>query len=205
MILDFDLLTWFVGAAALFAVLAILRKRGYGFSYLFCLSVFWVYLLFVLKVAVFPIPLARGISEERVQEMLPLMLSSIHFRPFFFGPFATLESVLVTIVQNLVLTMPFGFGLSFVTRLKSRDFLWLSVVFGVGIEVIQFVLSLISVFLGIWHPDHTIDVNDAILNIAGVLLGYGLFRIFASWYTSLQHKFKEKGLLAYIQNVTNQA
>ncbi|SRR6266498_5479570 len=147
MILDFDILSWLIGIALLLIVLVALWKRGYSVSYLFCLSVFWIYLLLVLKVAVFPIPLARGVSEDTVGEMLPVMLSSIHFRPFFFGQFATPQSIAITVFQNLTLTVPFGFGISFIKPLRAKDILWLSIAFGVGIELIQFLLALISVFL----------------------------------------------------------
>ena len=203
MILDFDLLSWLIGIALLFAVLAVLWKRGYNVSYLFCFSVFWIYLLLVLKVAVYPIPLGRGVSEDTAGKLLPVMLSTVHFRPFYFGPFATPASIAVTVLQNLVLTVPFGFEINFLKHLKPKDFLWLAIAFGLGIEVIQFVLALISVFLGIWGPNHIVDINDAILNVIGVLFGYGIFRLFAAWYAPIQHKFKTNVFFAYIHDVTS--
>ena len=203
--LDFDTSVWFVGIVSLLVVLIFLWKRGYNAPRLFFLSVFWVYLLFVLKIAVFPIPVARGISTATAQQWMPVMLSTIIYRPFFFGHYVTFESIVVAVLQNLILTIPFGFGINFIKPRKLREVLWLSVVVGFGIEAIQFVIALIGVFIGMWSPYHIVDINDALFNIAGLLIGYGLFRVLASWYTPIQHKFKTNEFFAYIQDVTNRA
>jgi glycopeptide antibiotics resistance protein len=200
-VLDFDIAAWFIGIVLLVVVL---RKRRNNFPYLLFFSAFWIYILLLLKVEVFPIPLARGISEETVQAVLPRMLSALNLQLFFFGPFATLESIAVTVLQNLIMTIPFGFGISFIKPLRVKDVLWLSIAVGFGIEVIQFVIGLYGVFLGMWSPDHIVDINDALLNMVGIWIGYGLFRIFASWYAANQHRFKDNPFFAYIQNVTSQ-
>ena len=205
MILYFDMVVWLIGIASLLVVLIVRWKRGYDVPRLFFLSVFWIYLLLVLKIAVFPIPLARGISTDTVQEFMPIMLSTVQLRLFFFGPFATLESIIVTILQNLFLTIPFGFGINFIQPLKFRDILWLAFVIGFGMEAIQFVIALVGVFIGMWSPYHIVDINDALLNTAGILIGYGLFRVFASWYTPIQRKFKANEFFSYIQDVTSRA
>jgi len=202
--LDFDIGAWTIGIVLLVTALVVLRKRKYNLPYLLFFSAFWIYILLLVKVAVFPIPLARGISEETVQEVMPVMLSAINLRLFFFGHFATLESIAVTVLQNLILTLPFGFGINFIKPLRVKDILWLSIAVGFGIEVIQFVFALIGVFIGMWGQDHIVDINDALLNIAGIWTGYGLFRIFASWYASNQHRFKDNPFFAYIQNITSQ-
>lgn len=132
------------------------------------------------------------------------MLSSINLKPFYFGHFITLQGIFITIVQYLVFAAPFGFGLSFIGSFKPKDFLWLSALFGFGIEIAQLIISLVAVFLGVWSAEHIVDITDVILNICGVLLGYGLFRILALWYKSLQWSLKNKGIFAYIQDVANQ-
>jgi glycopeptide antibiotics resistance protein len=201
--LDFDLMAWVVGIGLLMMTLTVLRARGHHVPFLFFLSIFWIYLLLVLKVAVFPIPLARGMSEDTAQELLPRMLSSMNLRLFFFGYYATLESISVTVLQNLVLTVPFGFGINFIRPLKIKEILWLSVAVGFGIEIIQLMISLWGVYLGMWSPDHIVDINDALLNMLGIWLGYGLFRLFAVWYASFGHRHGRSALLEYIQQVTS--
>ncbi|HLO16205.1 MAG TPA: VanZ family protein [Anaerolineales bacterium] len=202
--LDFDISVWLVGIVSLLVVLVILWKRGDNAPRLFFLSVFWIYLLFVLKIAVFPIPVARGISTDTAQQLMPVMLSTINHRLFFFGHYATFESIVITVLQNLILMIPFGFGINFIKPRKPREILWLSIVVGSGIEAIQFVIALIAVFIGTWGPEHIVDINDALLNMIGVLLGYGLFRLFTTWYTPLQHKFKTNEFFAYIQGIARQ-
>jgi glycopeptide antibiotics resistance protein len=204
MALDFNAAAWSMGIVLLVIILGVLWKRGYALPYLVFFAAFWIYILLLLKIAVFPIPLVRGASEETVQELMPRMLSSLNLRLFFFGSFVTLESISVTVVQNLVLTLPFGFGINFIKPLKVRDILWLSIGVGFGIEVIQFLIALYGVWIGMWTPDHIVDINDALLNMAGIWIGYGLFRVFASWYASCQHRFKDRPFFAYLQKITGE-
>jgi glycopeptide antibiotics resistance protein len=204
MILDFDILAWVIGIVALLVVLIVLRKREKSLSYLFFFSAFWIYLLLVLKLEIFPIPIAKFDGQD-TQELLSSMLSSINLKPFYFGHFITIQDIFITIIQYLIFAAPFGFGLSFIASFNPKDFLWLSILFGVGIEIAQFIISLVAVFLGVWSAEHMVDITDVILNIFGVLLGYGLFRVFAIWYKSLQWSLKSKGIFAYIQDVANRA
>ena len=199
MILDNEFV-WLIGIPILFVVLFVLRKRGYGLFHLLFVSVFWVYILLVLKVTIFPIPIARGISDE--SEMFPLILPLINFTPFYFGRFLTLDKIFFLLVQNIILTIPFGFGINFIVRASLKKPIWLAIVFGFGLELLQFLVALLSSFFSI-GTGHIIDINDAILNVVGVLLGYGLFKMFASWYSKNNHNVKNKGLFAYIHEITS--
>lgn len=57
------------------------------------------------------------------------------------------------------------------------------------------------------YPYRVIDINDAILNAFGVLIGYGMFRIFAWLYLRVTQRFasKHRGLTAYIYDVARRA
>ena len=204
MILDFDILAWIVGTISLLIVLAILWKRGYTTPRLFFVSVFWTYILFLLKIAIFPIPVGRGSSTDTTQQLMQVMLATINDRLFFFGYYVTFKSVVIAVLQNLLLMIPFGFGINFIMAFKLRDMLWLALLMGFGIEALQFVLALLGVSMGMWRPDHIVDINDALLNVVGVLLGYGFFRFFAAWYAPIQHAVKTKEFFAYIQDVARQ-
>jgi len=81
--------------------------------------------------------------------------------------------------------VPLGFGLNFISRVRTRDILWLSITIGLGIEAIQFVVSLV---LG--YPYRVVDINDALLNAIGVLIGYGFFRAFAWLYLTITQRLK---------------
>jgi len=114
-----------------------------------------------------------------------------------------MEEYLPGIIGNIILTMPFGFGLSFVVPIKAKAIFGIAVGVGFGIEAIQLIISLL---LG--YPYRVIDVNDALLNACGVLLGFGLFRIFTWLYLSALSSTIDKehgGLPAYIDKIARQA
>jgi len=71
---------------------------------------------------------------------------------------------------------------------------------GLVIETAQFLVS-----LGIGGRYRGVDINDVLLNAAGVLIGYGLFRVFAWMYRALTVRLGilNRGLLAYIYEVAH--
>src|SRR5688572_8898448 len=109
MTLDFDALTWLVGMVLLAAVLIVLRHQGRSFSYLFCFLIFWVYLLLVLKVTIFPVPLPEDMSVAVTREQVIFTLSHVNIIPFKYFTFFNTYVVFLEIIQNILLTIPFGF------------------------------------------------------------------------------------------------
>jgi glycopeptide antibiotics resistance protein len=200
--LYFDLLDWLVGVLILVFLLFVLWKQKRSFSYFFFFSVFWVYLLVLVSVTIFPVPLPDAGTFLAKQE-ITFVLSHINFVPFKYlsDPYANPYIVFLEILQNILLTVPFGFGVSFIAQLKARDFPWLAIALGLAIEASQLVIS-----LGVGGY-RTIDITDVLLNAIGVLLGYGVFRIFAWLYLMITHRFgiNHKGLLTYIYNVACRA
>jgi glycopeptide antibiotics resistance protein len=171
-----------VGILLLVIVLVILRRQGRSGSYLACFALFWVYILLALKVTLFPIPINGQYVD--VMRQIPLM-SHVNLKLFAFGPYGINRVILIMMAQNILLTVPFGFGLNFVTHIRARNFLWLPVAVGCGIEIVQLIIS-----LALGYPYRVIDINDALLNAVGVLLGYVLFRGFAWGYVSLMRRLK---------------
>ncbi|MFH1909397.1 MAG: hypothetical protein ABIL11_18790 [Chloroflexota bacterium] len=120
MLLDFDLLEWLVGIGILVVLLTILWRRKRSLYNLFFFSVFWVYLLFVVKEVVFPFYVPENYVDMTFRP-------SVNIIPLYFGR-CEMPSLCVTqIVQNILLTVPFGFGVSFIIRFKARGFLWLAI------------------------------------------------------------------------------
>lgn len=189
---------WPVGIVALVAILAFLFRRKQRLAYLLFFSVFWIYILFVLKETLFPIQVAGGYVEAMRQ--VPF-LSHVNLVPLYFGRFGLSSGILVGIAKNILLTVPCGFGINFISRLRARDFLWLAVAVGLGIETVQLVISLL-----LRYPYRVIDINDALFNTIGVWVGYGLFRVFAWLYLALARRFEIEyfGLAAYLLDVVNQ-
>jgi glycopeptide antibiotics resistance protein len=104
-------------------------------------------------------------------------LPPVNVIPLYFGPYAGFTSVFIQSVQNVILTIPFGFGLNFITKVTSRFFFLLAFLLGFGLEFTQYLLSLL-----LRYSYRIVDINDVLFNALGVLLGYGLFRLFARMY-----------------------
>lgn len=195
---DFAIATlpiWVVG----FAVLAVIfRRRKHSLSYLLCFTVFSVYLLFAVDVAFFPIAISGSYADAMRQIPFAPFINLI---PFNFNLSEMPHLVYRQIFQNILLTVPLGFGVSFVARLSVKDFYWLIPAIGIGIEATQLVIALI-----LRYPYRVIDVNDAILNSLGVLIGYGFFRIFAWLYLQATQRLavKHRGLAGYVYDVASQ-
>jgi glycopeptide antibiotics resistance protein len=121
-----------IGLAVLFLVLLVIFwRRKHSLGYLFCLSIFSVYLLLAMDKVFFPIWISDSYADAMKQVPFTANLNLI---PFYFGPYGTLESSLVTLLQNVALTIPFGFGMNFLAHIRARRVIWLALAVGLGIE-----------------------------------------------------------------------
>jgi len=166
-----------IGLISLAVLLILLRRQGRSFSYRLRFSVFWVYLLAVVGVTLFPMPILNGTGVTLSWKTTADILSRVNLVPFDYSQFKYLNPAYVflrEIVANILLTLLFGFGINFVIRIRARTILWLSLAVGLGIETAQLAMCLLlgSAYRGV-------DINDSLMNALGVLCGYGLFRIFS--------------------------
>jgi glycopeptide antibiotics resistance protein len=180
-------------------ILLILLRRKRSPSYLFCLAVFWLYLLLVVSQTIFPIPLPEEIGTR---SPVTYILSWVNLVPFNFGRlFDNNPNVIFQeLVGNILLTMPFGFGIPFLARFKPKNFPWLALGAGFAIEVAQLGFCLL-----IGGNYRSVDINDVLLNAIGALLGYTFFRGFAWVYVAISShiKIQPGGLLAYVYEMAN--
>jgi glycopeptide antibiotics resistance protein len=88
----------------------------------------------------------------------------------------TLED-LKTSFLNILLMIPFGFGLPFIANLRMKRVVIIGVLFSIGIELLQFLTGLMA---GITF--RVADINDVIFNTFGVVVGYVLFTGFMRIY-----------------------
>jgi glycopeptide antibiotics resistance protein len=196
LMLEFFPFPLLVGLGILIIILFLLwRKRSP--AYLFCFSVFWLYLLFVVSLTIFPMPL-----PETIVARTPVIyiLSRVNLVPFNFGGlFDNHPNVIFQeIFGNILLTIPFGFGIPFLACLKPKNLPWLAIGAGLVIETTQLGFSLL--IGGLYR---SVDINDVLLNATGVLLGYALFRGFACLYVAISYRIniKQNGLFAYLYEV----
>jgi len=201
MLIEFNGWAWLTGMAALILPLALLRRRG-GF-YLFFFSVFWVYLLVLVSVTDFPMPVGMdgGFRFASIWQQIGHMLAfnNLNLVPLYFNNCWDLpRACAIGIQENILMTVPFGFGINFIARPRSRDFFWVAFGLGLLIESTQFALDLI---LG--GAYRSVDINDVLFNGLGVWIGYGLFLIFAWLFTLIDRhiRLSRTGLLAYLREV----
>jgi glycopeptide antibiotics resistance protein len=196
LLIYFDLYGFLIGVGLLAVLLPILRWRKRSLAYLLFFSIFWVYLLFVIRTVIFPIAINFDPINTRG-------FPDINLIPFYIRYCSPMTKYcFIEIVGNIILTVPLGFGINFLARLNPKKALWLALLVGPGFELSQLIISLVfrSGF-------RAVDINDAILNAFGVLIGYSLFRIFAWIYLKISAHFaiRKKWLLSEIYDVAFQA
>lgn len=187
---EFSLLPFALVVLVVLAVIVWYRKRS--LSCLFCFVVFGIYLLFAIERVFFPIRVYGG-NVEDVRFELGINLIPLNF-DFSFIP----HIVLLQILQNILLTVPFGFGISFLVPVRLKAAFWLALAVGLAVEAIQLAISAL-----LRYPYRIIDINDVLLNALGVWLGYGMFRVFARLYlwSARRFAFMRRGFGAYVLEV----
>ena len=114
------------------------------------------------------------------KQRVTFTLSRVNFIPFRYLSFFNSYVIVLEITRNILLTIPFGFGINWITKVKPKAMIWVATAVGLMIEFTQLIVS-----LGIAGVYRTVDITDVILNATGVLLGYGFFRVFASLYLTM--------------------
>jgi glycopeptide antibiotics resistance protein len=90
------------------------------------------------------------------------------------------------IFQNILLTIPLGFGIGYFRKPGFlKIWLW-ALGTGIALEGIQLLTKLVFVSYRV------VDINDAIMNALGVLIGYGLFLFCRKFFTRME---KSKSIL----------
>ncbi len=160
-----------IGLPGLALALWLLRRKRSLIGLVF-FAAFWLYMAFLIGGTLFPIdisPDTRAVMQREVS-----FADRMNLIPFYFGPYGSLWRSRYMLLSNILLTIPFGFGIGFVARVRPRDLRWLPWAVGFGIEAAQLGIGLL---LG--YPYRVLDVNDILMNALGVLVGYGLFWLLA--------------------------
>ncbi|MEM8536026.1 MAG: VanZ family protein [Chloroflexota bacterium] len=160
---------------------------------------FWTYLAFAIDKVFFPIYISESLADS-FREGAPDPY--VNLIPFYFGPYASFEGSFISSVQNILLTIPFGFGLHSLVQLKPKHYLWIAPALGLTFEGLQYILSLLLGYLY-----RFVDINDLFFNALGVLIGYGLLRVFAFLYLAVTKRFNIEpvGISAYVYRVAAHA
>ena len=195
MMIDFGGKDLLIGIGILCILLPVLWWQKRSLSYLIFFSIFWVYVLTVVQVVIFPIAIGT-------QSFSSGFFPRINLFPFYFGDCSMVNLCMRGIVQNIALTIPFGFGINFLIRIKPKNISWVALAVGCVFEFSQFVISL--VFRSGFRAT---DINDVILNGIGILIGYASFRMFAWLYVKMidHFHFRHRLIFADVYEVALQA
>ncbi|MET1249437.1 VanZ family protein [Sporolactobacillus sp. STCC-11] len=153
------------GAIIVFILLLLVMKLLFkkSFTHLFLFSIMYLYLCVVIDYTQFPI----YTTEDLRRDFGPTFWhSSVNLIPF--KGFAVKTSLL-----NVLLTMPFGFGLSFIYKTNLKRIVIASIMIGVILELLQLSIGIINGF-----TLRIVDINDVIFNFTGSMIGYVIFVIF---------------------------
>lgn len=184
----------------LIGFVVILYYRKYNIYYLFFFALFWIYFFLVVSLTLFPMPIRSSPVAQFPLQSAAVILSRVNWVPFDYSQFKRLDPATIIIrevVANIVLTMPFGFLINFITPSKIRKIPLLSLAVGTGIEFTQLLMCLM---VGMNYCG--IDNNDALMNAAGVICGYGCFCLFLRLFTRFTTRHHEtKGIFAFINMI----
>jgi glycopeptide antibiotics resistance protein len=100
-----------------------------------------------------------------------------------------------TSLLNILLLIPFGFGLPFITNFRMKKLVILGAFFSIVIEFLQRVTGFLANI-----TFRIADINDVIFNIVGVVIGYLLFVGFVRIYRHIAHNWETSAnpILRYI-------
>ncbi len=165
----FDLLTMLLFGLIGIGIVAFLRlKKKKSFVYLLFFTIFYIYIFKVLDYTLFqfqsllllkyfmPHLVLNGQSARESLNLIPLVT-------------LTLQD-LKTSLLNILLLVPFGFGLPFITNLRMKAIIIIGALFSMAIEIFQFVTGYFAQI-----TFRIADINDVIFNTVGVAIGYILF------------------------------
>jgi len=186
-IIDFDSSTVLISAIIWIGIVVFLRrKRNKPVVYLFFFTIFFAYIITILKYTQFPIYLTKyipayGQTVWTNMNLVPLV--GLGYRD------------LMTSLLNVLLFIPFGFGLPFVTHMRFRSVIIAAAFFSVVLEILQLLSALVA-----GRTFRVVDINDVIFNTLGVAIGYVLFVGFICVLRLVLNKLpiKQNALLRYI-------
>lgn len=188
MTIDFDSFTVLIFTILYIGIVVFLRlKRRKTPAYLFFFTIFFIYLVGVLKYTQFPIYFSQYMRE---------LMGQTIWRDMNFIPFITLKyAALKTSLLNILLTIPFGFGLPFISRFRFRQAVFVGALFSILLESLQLAIAL---FAGFTY--RVVDINDVIFNAVGAAIGYILFAGFIRVYRFVFDRWRipQNAILRYV-------
>ena len=170
-------------------------KKKKTFIHLLFFTIFYIYIVKVLDYTVIqfqsliilkhftPNLILHGVAAGKSLNLIPLITLT--------------PKDLTTSLLNILLMIPFGFGLPFVTDYRMKRVVVAGALFSIVIELLQLITGLMA------HITFRIaDINDVIFNTIGVVIGYILFVGFVRTYRNVakSRKISTHPLSLHIHN-----
>ena len=144
------------------------------------LGIFVLFMIGLLALALqgkYQMP-SRMLEEARNRLATGVGINLVPFRSIqsYFVHYYGLSGFLVNFVGNIVMFMPWGFGLTLLWKKNQK--LWIIALYSLGLTVL---IEAIQLFI-----DRSVDVDDLILNFAGSCLGAGICHILRKKFQGLE-------------------
>ena len=158
-------------------------KKKKSFAYLIFFTIFYVYIVKVLDYTLFqfqsllllkyfmPNLILNGQPAGKDLNLIPLITLT--------------PQDLETSLLNILLLIPFGFGLPFITNFRMQKIVVIGALFSIAIEFLQLITGFMAKI-----TFRIADINDVIFNTLGVAIGYILFVGFVRSYRHLSHNWE---------------
>jgi len=180
----FDLLTVLLFGLIGIGIVTFLRlKKKKSLVYLIFFTIFYVYIVKVLDYTLFqfqsllllkhfmPDLILHGQTVGKNMNLIPLITLT--------------PEDLKTSLLNILLLIPFGFGLPFITNFRMKKIVVIGALFSIVIEFLQLITGFMAKI-----TFRIADINDVIFNTVGVAAGYILFVGFVRICRHISHNWE---------------
>jgi glycopeptide antibiotics resistance protein len=184
MIMYFDLLTALLFVLIWICIVTFLwLKKKKSLVYLIFFTIFYVYMVKVLDYTLFqfqslillkyfmPELILNGQTGGKDMNLIPLITLT--------------PQDLKTSLLNILLLIPFGFGLPFITNFRMKKIVVIGALFSIVIELLQLITGFMAKI-----TFRIADINDVIFNTTGAAIGYLLFVGFVRIYRHISHNWE---------------
>ena len=180
----FDLLTVLLFGLIGIGIVTFLRlKKKKSLVYLIFFTIFYVYIVKVLDYTLFqfqsllllkhfmPDLILHGQTVGKNMNLIPLITLT--------------PEDLKTSLLNILLLIPFGFGLPSITNFRMKKIVVIGALFSIVIEFLQLITGFMAKI-----TFRIADINDVIFNTVGVAAGYILFVGFVRICRHISHNWE---------------
>ena len=190
--INLDLLAVILFGLIWIGIVSFLRLKV-SLPYLIFFTIFYVYIVKVLDYTLFQFQ-----SLILLKYFMPdlILNGQTAGKAINLFPFITLTlQDLKTSLLNILLLIPFGFGLPFITNYLMKKIVVIGALFSITIEFVQLITGFMAKI-----TFRVADINDVIFNTVGVAIGYVLFVGFLRIYRriSQNREVSANPILRYI-------